>query len=415
VPSAITRPPATTAPRARVQLDADTEQEIEAALAELNQDALEGAPRSRFAGRAKPQAKSPGGARRGRVISVSGDNIFVDMGGKSEGVISAMQFPEGPPAVGSDVELIIDHFDAAEGLLILRRPGAAQEADWSTIKEGMIVEGRVTAAAKSGLVLEMSGIRAFMPASLIDIARVEDLDSFIGQTLRCQVSEVKRSERNVILSRRALIEAEREAAREKTWAELAEGQTRTGTVRNIKEFGAFVDLGGIDGLVPVREMSWAPVKDVGEVVRLGQQVQVKVLRIDRETRKITLGLKQLQASPWETLEQRLPIGSNVTGRVTKLMDFGAFVELEPGIEGLVHISELAHQRVRRVRDVVQEGQMLPVQILKIDAEQRRIALSHKATIEKAAPEPEPEEPESPDPPPAPKPPRKTPLKGGLGR
>jgi small subunit ribosomal protein S1 len=229
------------------------------------------------------------------------------------------------------------------------------------------------------------------------------------------VTEVKRSEKNVLVSRRALLEAEREVAREKLWTELAEGQVRTGVVRTVKDFGAFVDLGGVDGLVPVREMSWARVEDPNEIVRPGQQVQVKVLKIDRDTRKLTLGLKQLQPSPWDTIEQRYALGTLVRGKVTKLMDFGAFVELEPGIEGLVHISELAHSRVRRVRDVVQEGQELTVRVQKIDREQRRIALSHKATLEHPSEVAEPETPEPGEAPAPPKPPRKTPLKGGLER
>jgi small subunit ribosomal protein S1 len=230
------------------------------------------------------------------------------------------------------------------------------------------------------------------------------------------VTEVKKSERNVLVSRRNLLEAAREAAREETWKTLAEGQVRTGTVRSVKDFGAFVDLGGVDGLLPVREMSWVHVKDPNEVVRPGQQVQVKVLRIDRETRKLTLGLKQLQQSPWDTIEQRLPVGTNVTGKVTKLMEFGAFVELEPGIEGLIHISELAHQRVRRVSDVVQPDQEVQIRILKIDREQRRIALSLKATLQKPDEAPPPEEPEpaADETPSPPKPPPKVPLKGGLG-
>jgi small subunit ribosomal protein S1 len=412
----IVRPPANLPPRARVGLDDETEREIEQALKDLEgEDLLAAAPRSKLPPKRDEKA-SKDNRKRGRVISIHGKDIFVDMGGKSQAIIAADQFPEGLPAIGSDIEVLIDHFDAAEGLLILRRPGAAQEADWSSIAEGMIVEGRVTASNKGGLELDLSGIRAFMPASQIDLVRVPDLEVMVGQTLRCQVTEVKKSERNVLVSRRNLLEAEREVAREETWKSLAEGQVRTGTVRNIKDFGAFIDLSGVDGLLPVREMSWVHVKDPNEIVRLGQQVQVKVLKIDRDTRKLTLGLKQLQQSPWETIDQRLPVGTNVAGKVTKLMEFGAFVELEPGIEGLIHISELAHQRVRRVSDVVQPDQEVQVRILKIDREQRRIALSLKATTQKPDEAPPPEEPEpaADEPPPPPKPAPKVPLKGGLG-
>jgi small subunit ribosomal protein S1 len=410
----IIRPAANLPPRVKVDLDDDTEREIEEALRQLEgQELLQPAPRSKLPPR-QDDAAPKDNRKRGRVIAIQGSDIIVDLGGKSEGVVAGDQFPEGMPAVGSPIDVIIERYDSKEGVLLLRRPGAAQEADWSNIAEGMIVEGRVKAANKGGLEVDLSGIRAFMPASQIDLVRIPDLEVMVGQTLRCQVTEVKRAEKNVLLSRRNLLEAEREVAREQTWASLAEGQVRTGVVRNIKDFGAFIDLGGVDGLLPVREMSWVHIKDPNEIVRLGQQLQVKILKIDRDTRKLTLGLKQLQQSPWDTLEQRCPVGTTMPGKVMKLMEFGAFVELEPGIEGLIHISELAHQRVRRVRDVVQEGQTVDVKILKIDREQQRIALSLKATL----PNPEdvvtPEEPEVEGPPPPQRPVPKVPLKGGLG-
>jgi ribosomal protein S1 len=411
----IVRPPANLPPRTKVELGEDTEREIEEALKQLEgEDLLQPVPRSKLPARQVDDKAPKDNRKRGRVVAIQGTDIIVDMGGKSEGIVAVDQFPEGVPAVGSAVDVLIERYDANEGVLILRRPGAAQEADWSSIAEGMIVEGRVKAANKGGLELDLSGIRAFMPASQIDLVRVPDLEVMVGQTLRCQVTEVKRSEKNVLLSRRAILEAEREVMREQTWASLSEGQVRTGTVRTVKDFGAFIDLGGIDGLLPVREMSWAHVKDANDVVRPGQQVQVKVLKIDRDTRKLTLGLKQLQPSPWDTFEQRCPVGTTLPGKVTKLMEFGAFVELEPGIEGLIHISELAHQRVRRVRDVVQEDQTIDVKILKIDREQKRIALSLKATQVKPEDVVPPEEPEVEEAPPPPKPPPKVPLKGGLG-
>jgi len=411
----ITRPPTNRPPRIGVDIDAETEREIEEAVAQLGgEELMKAPPRSKLPPRRDPNAPRDN-RKRGRVLSIRGMDIIVDTGGKSEGVMTADQFPDGLPAIGSDIDVLIDHYDSAEGVLILRRPGEAQDADWSSIAEGMIVEGRVKAANKGGLELDLSGIRAFMPASQIDLVRVPDLEVMVGQSLRCQVTEVKRSERNVLVSRRNVLEAEREVAREQTWQSLAEGQVRAGTVRNIKDFGAFIDLGGVDGLLPIREMSWVHVKDPNEVLRLGQEVQVKVLKIDRESRKLTLGLKQLQQSPWETIEQRFPIGVTVPGRVTRLMDFGAFVELEPGIEGLIHISELAHNRVRRVKDVVQEEQAITVKVLRIDREQRRIALSLKATTANPAEAAPPEEPEpEPDVPAPPKPEPKIPLKGGLG-
>jgi small subunit ribosomal protein S1 len=297
------------------------------------------------------------------------------------------------------------------------REGQAENVDWSSVAEGQIVEARVTGTNKGGLEVQVNGIRGFMPISHLELFRVEDLQPYLNQRLNCLVTDVNPAEKNLIVSRRALLEKEREASREKLWAELAEGQVRTGIVRTVKEFGAFVDLGGVDGLVHISEMAWSRVDKADSVVQPGQSVQVQVLKIDPETKKVSLGLKQLQESPWSRLDVRYPPGELVAGKVTKLMDFGAFVELEPGIEGLVHISELAHQHVRRPSDVVKVGQDVQVRVLKVDQSMKRISLSLKAAS--AAPEPPPEaaaaaaEPAEPEKPRKPIPPRKTPLKGGL--
>jgi small subunit ribosomal protein S1 len=406
--------------RVKVELGAETEREIEAAMAELeaeNQVEIESSVRSRIA--PPPPPNSTPGLKRGRVLLVRNEYIFIDLGGKTQGALPREQFDE-PPAVGSLVDVLIDRYDSREGVLVLRLPTAAQSFDWDSLHEGMVIDVRATASNKGGLEVNVGGVRGFVPASQIDLYRVADMNEYVGQTIRCLVTEVNRAERNVLLSRRAVLEKEREEAQKRLWAELAEGQVRTGTVRNVKEFGAFVDLGGVDGLVPIREMSWTRVDQVEDVLRVGQQVQVKVLKIDHETRKLTLGLKQLQASPWDTVMTKYPVGVDVPARVTRLMDFGAFAELEPGVEGLIHVSELSLQRVRRVRDVVQEGQQLMVRVQKVDAESKRIALSmkaiaaaaQKAAEESAALEAEPAEGE---PQPIAKPERKVPLRGGLGR
>ncbi|MBL8799494.1 MAG: S1 RNA-binding domain-containing protein, partial [Planctomycetia bacterium] len=283
------------------------------------------------------------------------------------------------------------------------------------VAEGQTVEARVTAVNKGGLEVEVNGIRGFMPISQIDIYRVEKPEDYLNQRLLCQVSEVNPQERNLVVSRRALLEKEREENREKLWAELAEGQVREGVVRSVKDFGAFVDLGGADGLLHVSEMSWQRVADASTFVQPGQTLKVVVLKIDREKRKLSLGLKQLQASPWDEVTTKYIIGNVVTGKVSKLMDFGAFVELEPGIEGLIHISELAPQRVRRVSDIVQAGQDVQVKIMTIDREQKRIGLSLKGALPAPAAEPEPVEEEVvEEAPPKPVRPRTTPLRGGIG-
>jgi small subunit ribosomal protein S1 len=326
-----------------------------------------------------------------------------------------MQFPEGPPALGTEVEVQIEGFDRANGVLLLTRRGAAVQADWESVAPGMTVEARVTATNKGGLAVDVNGIRGFMPISQVDLYRVEDPEQFVNQRLLCLVTEVDPSERNLVVSRRALLEKEREENREKLWQELAEGQVRQGVVRSVKDFGAFVDLGGVDGLLHVSEMSWSRVKDAGSVVQPGQTIKVAVLKIDREHRKLSLGLKQLTPSPWDTAAEKYHAGSVVTGKVSRLMDFGAFVELEPAVEGLIHISELAPQRVRRVSDVVKEGQEVQVMVLNVDPTQRRISLSLKAALPK---EPEPEgaeeEAKEEEAPPRPPRPRTTPLRGGLG-
>jgi small subunit ribosomal protein S1 len=395
------------------EFDAQVERELEEAMSGLSAQDIYGAPaqqRPRPAGDAKP------GAHKGKVVSVHGADVFVDVpGGRSQGVLSMTQFPEGPPAPGTEVEVTIEGYDGANGLLLLSRKGQAQEVDWSSVAPGMIVEARVTGTNKGGLSVEVNRIRGFMPISQIDLYRVENAEQYVGQTLRCEVQEVKPDERNLVVSRRILLEREREENREKLWKELAEGQVRQGVVRNIKEFGAFVDLGGVDGLLHIGEMSWARIKDPTEVVQLGQSVKVVILKIDREKRKLSLGLKQLQPSPWDNIHDKYPHGSRVKGKVTRVQDFGAFVELEPAVEGLIHISELSPTRVRRVIDIVKPGQEVEVVVVSLDPGQRRIGLSLKAALaqEPEAVEAEEEEAEEPEEPPKPRV-RTTPLRGGVG-
>ncbi len=407
-------PPPVLKPSRRDALDAELERELEAALAGFDDKALYGEPQKKPSGGRPPAegARQPAerGLKKGRVISIHGDDVFVDVGGRSQGVLSAAQFDE-RPALGDEVEVTIEGYDDANGLLLLARKGAAVQADWSSVAEGMVVEARVTGANKGGLEVDVNGIRGFIPISQIDLYRVEDTKPYLNQKLRCQVLEVNPAERNLVVSRRELLQREREEAKEKLWAELEEGQIRSGVVRGVKEFGAFIDLGGVDGLLHVSEMSWSRVSNVADLLQPGQRVDVAVVKIDRERRKITLGLKQLQKSPWEEISTKYSTGSLVAGKVTKLMEFGAFVELEPGVEGLIHISELSPQRVRRVGDVVQPGQEVQVRILQIQSEQKRISLSLKA----AQPEPgaEPADASAAEEPKRPLPPRKGILKGGL--
>ena len=356
------------------------------------------------------------GKKMGKVLQVHGPDVFVELpGSRSEGILSIMQFPEGPPEIGSEVEVHIEGYDPANGLLVLTRKGAAVEADWSSVTAGMTVEARVIETNKGGLTVDVNGIRGFMPISQIDLYRVENAEQYVNQRLLCLVTEANHEQRNLVVSRRDLLEREREEKREQLWNDISEGQVRECTVRNIKNFGAFVDLGGVDGLVPIGEMSWTRIKDPSEVVQVGQKVKVEVIRLDRDARKVTLGMKQLVESPWDDLEERCPIGSILQGKVIKLLDFGAIVELEPAVDGLVHISELAPHRVVRVTEVVQLDQEVKVQVLDIDTERRRVSLSIKAAMAKELSEHEEEEDSEEEVVEVPKPrPSPANLRGGIG-
>jgi small subunit ribosomal protein S1 len=390
-------------------LDKDIENEMAAAMGGLSERELYG-DLSPKANRAAAPAQE---RKMARVVAVRGTDVFVTVpGGRSEGVLPLSQFEGVPPAPGSSVEVSIEGYDHENGLLIVTRKGAAVQVDWSTVETGMVVEGRVTATNKGGLSIEVNGIRGFMPVSQIDLYHVENPETFVNQKLKCLVTEADPSERNLVVSRRALLEKEREENRERLWAELEEGQDREGIVRNIRDFGAFVDLGGVDALLPVGEMSWKRVQNPADVVQSGQTVRVRVLRIDREQRKVSVGMKQLVQSPWDAAGMNYPPKSVHRGKVTRVAEFGAFVELEPGIEGLVHISELAPHRVQRVRDIVQPDQEVNVMVLRVEPAQRKMSLSMKAAQSQALEEAEPEESaeaERPEPRP-----RKTPLRGGLG-
>ncbi len=364
---------------AHLYLDEESEAEIERALAQMGgMELLE----QQIMGDVGPKRddRPLSGKVKGRVVAVSEEDVFVDLGDRVEGVVPRMQF-ETVPAVGTELELVVDHFDPDEGLYVLRVPGAAELFDWDTVQPGTVLDIKITGHNKGGLEGTVSGVRVFIPASHVDLGRVEDLAQFEGQTLRCEVLEVRRQQNSLVASRRVLLEREREAARERLLAELSEGQVRRGKVRNIREFGVFVDLGGVDGLIPVSELSWIRGTRPEDVLKVGDEVEVQVIKVDRSQGRITLSLKRLQENPWERVAARYRPGDTVTGRITRLADYGAFVEIQPGVEGLVHISELALHPVRSVADEVQVGQEVEVRILDINPEQRRISLSRRAVLE----------------------------------
>ena len=318
--------------------------------------------------------------RRGRITAIRGEDVFVDMAGESsklQGLVPLGQFDR-PPRLGSIMEFVVDHIDENEGLVYLSREGAISRTTWEQLQRGAIVEARVIATNKGGLDMEMvGGIRAFMPASQIDIHHVRDLEEFIGQKLEGIVQEIDRRSKKVVLSRRQRLEQQKAAAQEKLLEELEVGQIREGTVSSIVEFGAFVDLGGVDGLVHVSDISYTHVDKPHDVVKVGQSLKVKVLKIDTEKHRISLGLKQVEPDPWQLVCERLKVGDQVTGRVVRTASFGAFVEIEPGVEGLLPISEMSWTRISRVDQILKDGDVIRLAVLNIDIKKRRISLSLK--------------------------------------
>ena len=323
----------------------------------------------------------------GTVVRVDKDEVLVDIGYKSEGVIPVSELsirrsvnPADEVSLGDEIAALVMTKEDAEGRLILSKKRARFEIAWKAIEQaheqGEPVTGRVIEVVKGGLILDL-GVRGFLPASLVDIRRVQDLDEFLGQELRCKVIELNRSRNNVVLSRRAVLEDERKEMRQAILDRLNPGDVVEGTISNIVDFGAFVDLDGMDGLIHISELSWSHVNHPSEVLEIGQKVNVKVLDIDRDRQRISLGLKQTQTDPWQQVLESYQEGDVVPGKVTKVVTFGAFVEILPGVEGLVHISELAQHHVENPREVVSQGDTVNVRILEVDAERRRLSLSLK--------------------------------------
>jgi len=395
-------------PSRHAAMPADLQRELDSALGAVPVDQLlESTEKSLKAPELELESQV-----RAQVVRVHRDNIFFSLGGRHEGVAPLRQFKD-PPQVGSEFEVIITGHLPDDGLYEVSVPGASVDVeDWSDVREGTLVEARVTGANTGGLECMVNHLRAFIPASQVAIYRVENLAEFVDQKLLCVVTEANPERRNLVLSRRSVLEREKEEARQKLLAEIQEGDVREGIVRNIRDFGAFVDLGGVDGLLHVSQLSWDRVNHPSEMLEEGQRVKVRVEKIDRQTGKLSLSYRSLQEHPWERAAQQFPVGSIVKGTVTRLAKFGAFVKLAPGIEGLVHISEISHQRVNNISNVLREGQEVDVKVVSLDVENQRIGLSIRALQNVAPPvEEEPEEEAAPTV--APKP--RGPLKGGVDR
>jgi small subunit ribosomal protein S1 len=327
----------------------------------------------------------------GTIVKVDRDEVLLDIGYKTEGVIPSRELsikhdvdPNEVVSVGDHVEALVLQKEDKEGRLILSKKRAQYERAWGTIEklkeEDGVVEGTVIEVVKGGLILDI-GLRGFLPASLVEMRRVRDLQPYVGRQLEAKIIELDKNRNNVVLSRRAWLEQTQSEVRQDFLTKLAKGQIRTGVVSSIVNFGAFVDLGGVDGLVHVSELSWKHIDHPGEVVEVGQEVTVEVLDVDMDRERVSLSLKATQEDPWRQFARTHAIGQVVPGRVTKLVPFGAFVRVDEGIEGLVHISELAERHVEIPEQVVSVANEILVKVIDIDLERRRISLSLKQANE----------------------------------
>jgi len=325
----------------------------------------------------------------GKVTRIDGEEIIVDVGYKSEGIIPRNEwYDEGldrivEPQVGDEIQVLLDVVEDEAGSIVLSYRKAKRQKEWESViqkyKEGDVVKGAVTRKIKGGLLVNI-GVNVFLPASQVDIRRPPDIADYIGREIECKILKIDEARRNIVVSRRKLLEDQREEMKKKLLGEIEIGQVRTGIVKNIAEFGAFVDLGGIDGLLHITDMSWGRVNNPHEVVKIDQQLEVYILNVDKDKEKIALSLKHKTASPWQNVADRYPVASRHQGEVVNVMSYGAFVKLEPGIEGLVHISEMSWtKRINHPSELVSIGDQIEVQVLNINKEKQEISLGMKQT------------------------------------
>src|SRR4030043_26019 len=323
---------------------------------------------------------------RGTVIDITPDHVTVDVGYKSEGQVPMQEFLKRDKKVdvkiGDEIDVLLERKESGEGLLILSKEKADKINVWKDIsrscREGEVIEGEIIGKVKGGLSVDIGRIQAFLPGSQIDIKPIRNLDAFIGQRLKFKVIKFNRKRSNIVLSRRVLLDEERKQLREETLKNVKEGDLVEGTVKNLTDYGAFVDLGGMDGLLHITDISWGRIGHPSEKPSIGDRIKVKVLHFDKEKKKVSLGLKQAMPDPWETVPQRYPVGSRLKGKVVNVTDYGVFVELEDGVEGLVHISELTwNKKMKHPSKVVHIGDMVEVMVLDCDPAKRRISLGMK--------------------------------------
>ncbi|HUG18464.1 MAG TPA: S1 RNA-binding domain-containing protein, partial [Planctomycetaceae bacterium] len=351
----------------------------------------------------------------GTVQSVDGENLFLELGYRSNGLLSVRQFGSKKiPAVGEKLTVRVDRYDAGEGIIFVSLPHGKKKVggNWDEVQSGQVIECMVNKTNKGGLEVTVGSLQGFMPAGQVDLFYQADLEPYVGQKLQAIVIEVKPSKRKLVVSRKSFLEIERQEQAKTLWQRLEVGQVLPGTVKTLKEYGAFIDIGGADGFLHIGEMSWQHIKHPKEVLREGQAVEVQIVTLQPEKSRIGLSLKTLQKDPWMIAAETYGVGTTVRGKVTRTTKFGAFVEVEKGIEGLIHISELDHKRVGRVTEVVRVDQEVDVQVLSVDPDSRRMSLSLKAMTD--APEPVRDEDLAPSAGEEFQRKRKGPLKGGTG-
>ncbi len=322
----------------------------------------------------------------GIVMEVRDAGVLVDIGHKSEGTVPLDEFPDKENLkVGDEIDVLLERYDDEEDVPILSVQKAIQKKNWERVTsacgEGGTITGTVKRRVKGGLIVDI-GVDAFLPGSQVDISPVRNLEDVVGRTFEFKIIKINHERKNIVLSRRELLEEQRKEKRRELLEEIQKGQTRTGIVKNITDFGAFIDLDGLDGLLHITDMSWGRVNHPSEVVNVGDVIQVLVLDVNREKERVSLGLKQLKPNPWENIERRYPVGSHVFGKVVNLAPYGAFIELEPGVEGLVHVSELSWtKRIAKPSDVLTEGEEVEAVVLSINTDEQRISLGIRQTEE----------------------------------
>lgn len=323
---------------------------------------------------------------KGKVLERRGNDVLVDIGYKSEGLIHGEEFRDlATLKPGDEVEVLLEQIEDDDGNIILSKVKAEQQRMWdnvlSTATEGSVIEGEIKSRVKGGLIVDINGVKGFLPGSQVDVAPVRNADDFLGKTFEFKIMKINRDRRNIVLSRRELIEQRRRDRKKQLLTEIQVGQLRTGAVKNITDFGAFIDLGGLDGLLHITDMSWGRVSHPSKLVKVGDTLEVMILDIDFEKERVSLGLKQRTPNPWDAIESKYPVGTRVRGKVVNLVPYGAFVEVEEGVEGLVHVSEISWtQRVARASDVLAVGDMVDAAVLNINKADQKISLGIRQTL-----------------------------------